>query len=105
MLCDRTIGYGREVSDVGIEKAYNYYLQGKNGKQLMQKINGGIWKPLSNGHDVEPKSGSDVYSTIDIRMQDIAQTALLKSLEKYEAENGSVILWRLRRVLLEPCLV
>ena len=92
LLCDRTIGYGREVSDVGIEKAYNYYLQGKNGKQLMQKINGGIWKPLSNSHDVEPKSGSDIYSTIDIRMQDIAQTALLKSLEKYEAENGSVIL-------------
>jgi cell division protein FtsI (penicillin-binding protein 3) len=33
-----------------------------------------------------------VYSTIDIRIQDIAQTALLKSLEKFEAENGSVIL-------------
>lgn len=91
-LCDRTIGYGREVSDVGIEKAYNHYLQGLNGKQLMQKINGGMWKPLSNTQDVEPISGSDVYSTIDIRIQDIAQTALLKSLEKFEAENGSVIL-------------
>ena len=91
-LCDRTIGYGRAVSDVGIEKAYNHYLKGQNGKQLMQKINGGVWKPLSNTQDVEPISGSDVYSTIDIRIQDIAQTALLKSLEKYEAENGSVIL-------------
>lgn len=91
-LCDRTIGYGREVSDVGIEKAYNHYLKGVNGKQLMQKINGGIWKPLSNTQDIEPVSGSDVYSTIDIRIQDIAQTALLKSLEKFEAENGSVIL-------------
>jgi len=91
-LCDRTIGYGRAVSDVGIEKAYNHYLKGQNGKQLMQKINGGVWKPLSNTQDVEPISGSDVYSTIDIRIQDIAQTALLKSLEKYEAENGSIIL-------------
>ena len=91
-LCDRTIGYGREVSDVGIEKAYNHYLKGLNGLQMMQKINGGIWKPLSNTQDVEPISGSDVYSTIDIRIQDIAQTALLKSLEKFEAENGSVIL-------------
>jgi len=91
-LCDRTIGYGRAVSDVGIEKAYNNYLKGSNGRQLMQKINGGIWKPLSNTQDVEPISGSDVYTTIDIRIQDIAQTALLKSLEKFEAENGSVIL-------------
>jgi len=95
-LCDRTIGYGREVSDVGIEKAYDHYLKGHNGKQLMQKINGDIWKPLSNTQDVEPISGSDVYSTIDIRIQDIAQTALLKSLEKYEAENGSVILMEVK---------
>ena len=58
----------------------------------MQKINGGIWKPINNTQDVEPVVGSDVYSTIDIRIQDIAQTALLRSLEKYEAENGSVIL-------------
>lgn len=91
-LCNRTIGYGREVSDVGIEKAYNRHLKGKAGKQLMQKINGGVWKPLSNTQDVEPVAGADVYSTIDIRTQDIAQTALLRSLEHYEAENGSVIL-------------
>ena len=57
----------------------------------MQKINGGIWKPISNTQDIEPVVGSDVYSTIDIRIQDIAQTALLRSLEKYEAENLSLI--------------
>ena len=91
-LCERTIGYAREKSDVGIEKAYNHYLKGQDGKRLMQKINGGIWKPINNTQDVEPVVGSDVYSTIDIRIQDIAQTALLRSLEKYEAENGSVIL-------------
>ena len=91
-LCERTIGYAREKSDVGIEKAYNHYLKGQDGKCLMQKINGGIWKPINNTQDVEPVVGSDVYSTIDIRIQDIAQTALLRSLEKYEAENGSVIL-------------
>lgn len=91
-LCERTIGYARERSDVGIEKAYNHYLKGQDGKRLMQKINGGIWKPISNTQDVEPVVGSDIYSTIDIRIQDIAQTALLRSLEKYEAKNGSVIL-------------
>ena len=91
-LCDRTIGYGRAGHDVGIEKSFNKYLKGTNGLQMMQKINGGVWKPLSNTQDVEPKPGADVYSTIDIRMQDIAQTALLTSLENFEAESGSVIL-------------
>ena len=91
-LCDRTIGYGRQSDDVGIEKAFDKYLKGKNGRQLMQRINGGVWKPLSNTQDVNPESGADVYSTIDIRIQDIAQTALLRSLEKYEAKSGSVIL-------------
>jgi len=91
-LCDRTIGYGREVNDVGIEKAFDEHLKGKSGQQMMQRINGGVWKPLSNKQDVEPEAGADVYSTIDIRMQDIAQTALLRSLEKYQAESGSVIL-------------
>jgi len=91
-LCDRTIGYGREGHDVGIEKSFNKYLKGKNGLQMMQKINGGVWKPLSNSQDVEPESGADVYSTIDIQIQDVAQKALLTSLEKFEAESGSVIL-------------
>ena len=91
-LCDRTIGYGREGHDVGIEKSFNKYLKGTNGLQMMQKINGGVWKPLSNTQDVEPSPGADVYSTIDIRMQDIAQTALLTTLENFEAESGSVIL-------------
>ncbi len=91
-LCNRTIGYGRAGSDVGIEKSFNEDLKGKNGLQMMQKINGGIWKPISNTQDIEPVPGSDVYSTIDIHMQDIAQTALLRTLEKFEAESGSVIL-------------
>lgn len=91
-LCERTIGYARDKNDVGIEKAYNHYLKGQNGKRLMQKINGGIWKPITNNQDIEPVVGSDVYTTIDIHIQDLAQTALLRSLENYEAHSGSVIL-------------
>ena len=56
-LCDRTIGYGRAGSDVGIEKSFNEDLKGKNGLQMMQKINGGIWKPLSKTQDIEPVPG------------------------------------------------
>ena len=91
-LCGRTIGYINGTYGVGIEKSFDKYLKGENGLQMMQKINGGVWKPLSNSEDVEPESGADIYSTIDIRIQDIAQSALLSSLEEYEAESGSVIL-------------
>jgi len=91
-LCGRTIGYINGTYGVGIEKSFDKYLKGENGLQMMQKIKGGVWKPLSNSEDVEPESGADIYSTIDIRIQDIAQSALLSSLEKYEAESGSVIL-------------
>lgn len=91
-LCGRTIGYINGSYGVGIEKSFDKYLKGENGLQMMQKINGGVWKPLSNSEDVEPESGADIYSTIDIRIQDIAQSALLSSLEEYEAESGSVIL-------------
>ena len=91
-LCGRTIGYINGTYGVGIEKSFDKYLKGENGLQMMQKINGGVWKPLSNSEDVEPESGADIYATIDIRIQDIAQSALLSSLEKYEAESGSVIL-------------
>ena len=91
-LCGRTIGYINGTYGVGIEKSFDKYLKGENGLQMMQKINGGVWKPLSNSEDVEPESGADIYATIDIRIQDIAQSALLSSLEKYQAESGSVIL-------------
>lgn len=91
-LCGRTIGYINGTYGVGIEKSFDKYLKGENGLQMMQKIKGGVWKPLSNSEDVEPESGADIYSTIDIRIQDIAQSALLSSLEEYEAESGSVIL-------------
>jgi len=91
-LCGRTIGYINGTYGVGIEKSFDKYLKGENGLQMMQKINGGVWKPHSNSEDVEPESGADIYATIDIRIQDIAQSALLSSLEKYEAESGSVIL-------------
>jgi len=40
---------------------------------------------------VEPKDGYDVISTIDINIQDIAHHALLKQLEHYKADHGTVI--------------
>lgn len=83
----RTVGY----NNVGLEGAFDEYLKGKKGRQFKQKISKGQWKPLNDGNSIEPEDGLDVVSTIDVNIQDIAHHALLRQLEKFKAEHGSVI--------------
>lgn len=92
-LAARTIGYEREgIKPVGLEGAYTHYLQGVNGKRLMKKIAGGVWMPITDENEIEPLDGSDIYTTIDVNLQDVAENALEMQLEKHEADHGSVIL-------------
>ncbi|WP_203293925.1 penicillin-binding protein [Luteirhabdus pelagi] len=77
--------------EVGFEGAFDDYLRGKEGKRLKQKIAKGQWKPVFDENEIEPQDGYDVISTIDVNIQDIAHHALLKQMEYYEAEHGSVI--------------
>ena len=84
---ERTVGYGQ----AGLEGAYNYYLQGKDGHRLKQKISKGQWKPIRDANEVEPQDGLDVISTIDVNIQDIAHHALLKQVENFEADHGTVV--------------
>lgn len=79
------------ITRVGLEGAFDTYLKGEAGKRLKQKIAKGQWKPLGVGNIKEPKEGSDVISTININIQDIAHHALLKQLEKHKADHGTVV--------------
>ncbi len=76
---------------VGLEGAFNDLLQGKEGHRLKQKIGQNQWKPVYDDNEVEPQDGLDIISTINVNIQDIAHHALLKQLEYYEAEHGTVI--------------
>lgn len=76
---------------VGLEGAFNELLTGKEGHRLKQKIAKGQWKPIYDDNEIEPQDGFDIVSTINVNMQDIAHHALLKQLEYYQAEHGSVI--------------
>jgi cell division protein FtsI (penicillin-binding protein 3) len=83
MLAARTIGMSRAgVKPVGLEGAYDTLLMGISGQRLMQKIAGGVWRPINDENEVEPKDGSDLYTTLDINIQDVAENALLKTLMK-----------------------
>ena len=96
-IASRSIGYERfdkdgNVTRAGIDGAFGEdYLRGVNGKRLKQKIGNGQWKPIADYNQIEPKDGYDVYTTIDVNIQDIAHHSLLGQLEKYEAEHGSVV--------------
>ena len=76
---------------VGLEGAFNDLLTGKEGHRLKQKIAQGQWKPVYDENEIEPQDGFDIISTINVNIQDIAHHALLKQLEYYEAEHGTVI--------------
>ena len=95
-IAERSVGYERKDENgyytrVGLEGAFGQYLRGIEGKRLKQKIAKGQWKPIGMDNIVEPKDGYDVISTIDINIQDIAHHALLKQLEHYKADHGTVI--------------
>ncbi|MCM4155844.1 penicillin-binding protein [Gramella sp. AN32] len=93
---ERTVGYERRDENgyytrVGLEGAFSHYLQGTDGRRLKQKIAKGQWKPISDNNEMEPKDGYDVISTIDVNIQDIAHHSLLRQLQKFEAEHGTVV--------------
>ena len=92
-LAARTIGYKNEnVQPVGLEGAYGKFIDGETGKRLMQRIAGGVWMPVNRDIEIAPRDGSDIISTIDINMQDVAQRALEKQLIASNADHGCVIL-------------
>ncbi len=96
-IAQRSIGYERfdedgNVTRAGIDGAFGVkYLRGTNGLRKKQKIAKDKWKPLTDYNQVEPKDGYDVYTTIDVNIQDIAHHSLLGQLKFYEAEHGCAV--------------
>ncbi|MFB1027744.1 MAG: penicillin-binding protein [Flavobacteriaceae bacterium] len=97
VIAQRLIGYERfddlgNVTRVGIDGAFGEkYLRGIDGQRRKQKIGKGQWKPIDDFNQLEPQDGYDVYTTIDVNIQDIAHHALLEQLEKYKADHGTVV--------------
>ena len=101
ILANRTIGYvveneGSSPILVGLEGAFNGYLKGQNGQMLMEKIRGNEWKPVNDDYSIEPVPGSDLYTSIDVNIQDVAESALLHQLKEQKAQKGCVILMEVK---------
>ncbi|MFN8775546.1 MAG: penicillin-binding protein [Flavobacteriales bacterium] len=91
-LAARTIGLEREDHKVGLELAYDQYLAGKKGKQMQERIPGGVWKPMTDEYIVEPEPGYDLVATIDVHLQDVAHAALKRQLQQHHAAWGCAVL-------------
>lgn len=98
LLANRTIGLSREhitsngkvkKMNVGLEKTYDSLLTGQKGQRLIRYVAGGAI-PVE-GFQVEPENGKDVFTTLDVNIQDIAETALWKMMDTSQAEYGSCI--------------
>jgi len=90
-LAARTIGYEREGVYVGLEGAYRHYLEGIEGKRLMQRIGGGSWMPVNDQHEIKPQNGMDLITTINVQIQDITEKALIRQLRRYNADYGTAV--------------
>ncbi|MFA5327091.1 MAG: penicillin-binding transpeptidase domain-containing protein [Prolixibacteraceae bacterium] len=100
-LASRTIGVLNKgvfggvhgnVGYTGVEGLEENYLAGQNGLALKRNFSGSwISTPL-----VEPKEGKDVITTINVNLQDYAQTSLGKQMEISQAEWGTAIVMEVK---------
>ena len=94
-LARRTIGYESTEAVqkvyVGLEGSFSKNLQGTGGKRLMRKIGSAAWMPVDIENEVEPQNGDDIITTLDINLQDLAESALRKEIIADSADHGCVI--------------
>jgi cell division protein FtsI (penicillin-binding protein 3) len=87
----RTIGYKKDKDKVGIENSFDAQLAGTPGRGIFEKIVGGSWRPVEGGEQSIPVQGLDVHTTLNVNIQDVAETSLMHALRKYRADKGCVI--------------
>ncbi len=93
-MADRTIGTFDRVSGVGtrgLEASFNTQLSGTDGISWVQLQSDAVRVPLADAVNVQPEPGYDIHTTLDINFQDVAESALKKSLDEYQANFGCVV--------------
>ncbi|NLB25200.1 MAG: transpeptidase family protein [Bacteroidales bacterium] len=100
-LALRTIGdlnkgaYGGvhgHIGYTGLEGAYEQFLKGVDGISYRENLSG-RWITRTG---IEPQNGMDLFTTIDLKLQDIAESALMKQLQATGADWGTTILMEVK---------
>ena len=99
-LARRIIGYesgeGAKKVYVGLEGSFTKSLQGVNGQRLMRRVGGLAWVPVDPESEIEPQNGNDIVTTLDVNLQDLAESSLRKELIADSADHGCVILMEVK---------
>ena len=96
-LSRRTIGFVNENGNgAGLEYSFNTALGGQNGEALFQKIAGGAWKPVFDGNNIKAIDGLDIQTTLDINLQDVAETSLFNAMHEHDADEGTVVVMEVK---------
>ncbi|MCB0489870.1 MAG: penicillin-binding protein [Cyclobacteriaceae bacterium] len=96
-LSRRTVGFVNENGNgAGLEYSFNEALGGQDGEALFQKIAGGTWKPVFDANNIKSKDGLDIETTLDINLQDVAETSLYRAMEKHQADEGTVVVMEVK---------
>lgn len=96
-LSQRTVGYVNEDGQgAGLEYSFDDVLGGKDGEALFQKIAGSTWKPVFDGNNVKAINGLDIHTTIDINLQDVAETSLYRAMKLHNADEGTVVVMEVK---------
>lgn len=91
-LSRRTIGFVNENDNgAGLEFSFDKQLGGQDGYAYYQKIAGGDWMPVFDASNVKAVDGLDLQTTLDINLQDVAETALHKAMAEHRADDGLVV--------------
>ena len=97
ILAQRTIGFtNKDGRKVGLEGKYDEALRGTQGQVMVQKISGGAVIPIESKEQVAPQPGRDIYTTLNVELQDVAEDALLRALKHHGAEHGCVVLMEVK---------
>ena len=80
----------------GIESEFDNELRGADGYVVFQRDGLGRARPSVDYPRVEPVNGSDIFLTIDMQMQAIAEQELKKGIELCNADAGIAIILRPR---------
>ncbi len=96
-LSRRTIGFVNENGNgAGLEYSFEDALGGQDGEALFQKIAGNSWMPIFDGNNIKAIDGLDIQTTIDINLQDVAETSLYHAMQAHNADQGTVVVMEVK---------
>ena len=87
----RTVGYLKDKVRVGIENSFDKELRGQYGEGMFEKMDKNTWRPEPGDNPRLPVAGVDLHSTLDINIQEIVESALLKAMKEFKGNYAVAI--------------